>query len=630
MKEQIIFLKLCIKRLMLMMTVYTIFRLLFFLFNFQTFSAFAWSEIFLCFLLGLRFDLSAIIYVNSIFMLLHFIPLKVRYKKNYQSFLKWIFFVSNFTILISGLIDIKWFGFVEKRMTFQIFSTLHDANNQLPSYLLEYWYLIPIYVTVIWLTLIFYNRISNFSTGEFYSKANYKIQLMIMIALAGLAVVGARGGLQARPIVPIVAAHYVNPSLIPLVTNTPFSLLLSVQSPSLKELKYFDEAELNQRFCIQCKNYKQDQSVKRRNVVIIIWESLSRYFVGSLNNRKGYTPFLDSLIAKSLVCTNASANAHRSVEGIPAVVASIPNLMEESINISAYQQDKIFGLGSVLKIFGYSSAFFHGGVNGTMSFDNFMNAAGFENYYGMNEYPDKSDYDGAWGIYDEPFLQFTLGKINLMKPPFLATIFTVTSHPPFAVPEKFKSVFKKDEVSDYSQVMQYTDYSLRKFFESASSQSWYDSTLFVIVADHGVWYNDETAWTPKGRTSIPILFFSPSENLSGINSSPVQQVDIVPSIIDYLNLNCHFVSFGKSVFSSDSTRFTFDYLNGIYHIEDNEYHLEFDGTKSISLFDYKRDALFRNNLIDLLPEKKTVLENQIKAVIQVYNHALINNKLLPE
>lgn len=630
MTKHFVFSRLLIRRLLLMLGVYSLFRLLFLLFNYHSFSSNSFGSILVSFVAGLRFDISAIFYVNSLFILLHLLPFDFRYKKGYQLLLKWIFFVTNFVALLSGLVDLKWFSFVDKRMTYNIFGTTGDMMNLLPAYLKSYWYLLVIYAAIIYATHWCYSRIKikkTENTGGAVTR--FAVQLVILVLFLGLSVTAMRGGWQLRPITPISAAAYVNTSLVPLVNNTPFNIILTIQSSEIKEVKYFDEEQLNQLFSIQQSTSFPLDSARHDNVMIIIWESLSRFFVGSMNGGKGYTPFLDSLAANGLLCTNATANAHRSIEGIPAVTASIPTLMEESFTVSAYQQNKIMGLPALLKQFGYSSAFYHSGKNGTMSFDVFAPAAGYEHYYGLNEYPDKSEFDGNWGVWDEPYFQYVVKQLNQLKQPFCATLFTISSHHPFVVPDKYKNVFSKDK-NQYSQVIQYTDYSLKKFFDSASKQPWFNQTLFVIVADHGAYYEPPLSNTPHGASAIPVIFYKPDGSLKGTYDKPVQQTDILPSVIDYLRVSCNYVSFGKSIFSKDSIRYTYNYLNGIYHIEDNEYHLEFDGAKTLALYNYVTDPLFEKNIADNAPEVQQRLENKLKAVIQTYNYALIYNKLMPE
>ncbi len=120
----------------------------------------------------------------------------------------------------------------------------------------------------------------------------------------------------------------------------------------------------------------------------------------------------------SLVFKNAIANAATSIEGIPAVLSSFPNLMPNPYINSSYSGNKLTSMASLLKGEGYLTSFFHGGTNGTMNFDSYANLSGFVNYYGRTEYNNESDFDNNWGIWDEPFLQYTAKTVNAYSSPF--------------------------------------------------------------------------------------------------------------------------------------------------------------------------------------------------------------------
>jgi phosphoglycerol transferase MdoB-like AlkP superfamily enzyme len=142
-------------------------------------------------------------------------------------------------------------------------------------------------------------------------------------------------------------------------------------------------------------------------------ESLSSEHIGAFNRQvegyQGYTPFLDSLIDHS-IAFNGFANAKQSIEGLPAIIASIPALMDRPFITSAFAGNSFDALAALLEKKGYETSFFHGGTNGTMDFDRFARASGFKRYYGRNEYDNDMDFDGRWGIFDEPFFQFFAKK----------------------------------------------------------------------------------------------------------------------------------------------------------------------------------------------------------------------------
>ena len=316
------------------------------------------------------------------------------------------------------------------------------------------------------------------------------------------------------------------------------------------------------------------------------------------------------------------------MEGIPAVLASVPTLMDDAFIISPYGSNQINSLASLLKEKGYVTSFYHGGINGTMGFDAFSKVAGFDNYCGMHEYPDNKDYDGTWGIWDEEYLKYYANRLNESQQPFFSTVFTLSSHHPYRVPEKYKNVFKEGELSIYKSV-EYADHSLKMFFEKVSKMPWYNNTLFVLTADHTGDSRDAFYSNKTGMYCIPVIYYTPDGSLKGKNENVTQQTDIMPTILDYLNFDHNFFSFGQSAFDSTSAGYAVNYNSGIYQLIWRDYILQFDGTSSIGLYNYKTDILMKQNLVNENPKLTLQLTNQLKAMIQTYNQALIKNQMTP-
>jgi phosphoglycerol transferase MdoB-like AlkP superfamily enzyme len=168
---------------------------------------------------------------------------------------------------------------------------------------------------------------------------------------------------------------------------------------------------------------------------------------------------------------------------------------------------------------------------------------------------------------------------------------------------------------------------LKKFFESAKKQKWFKNTLFVISADHTSSEPTEEKYTTAvGKFHIPILFFDPSNpEMKSVSEKNFQQIDILPSIVDYLNIDTKIVTFGKS-FKSEKN-FVVYYLDNVYHYVNNDFYMAFDGEKAIGLYNFKKDELLKNNL--LTKDRKTAVEMErfIKAYIQSFNKRMIENEL---
>ena len=176
----------------------------------------------------------------------------------------------------------------------------------------------------------------------------------------------------------------------------------------------------------------------------------------------------------------------------------------------------------------------------------------------------------------------------------------------------------------------YADYSLSRFFESAKKMPWYKNTLFVITADHTSEGYYPYYQTDAGQYAIPIFFFRPNDQLKEESGEIAAQTDIMPSILDYLNFNKDYLSFGNSVFDTTVPHFSVHYISGSYGMIKDGYLLEFNGIQTTAFFDLNKDKLQKTNLVGKhLPVMKS-LEDFLKAYLQQYNNRLIENRLTTE
>jgi len=271
--------------------------------------------------------------------------------------------------------------------------------------------------------------------------------------------------------------------------------------------------------------------------VVILLESFASEYVGYLNSGRGFTPFLDSLMKESLVFENHFANGRRSIEAIPAVLSGIPALMEEPFLTSNFQSNRIKGLAEVFKQRNYSTSFFHGAQNGSMFFDSFAARIGFDSYFGLSEFPDPSQSDGQWGIFDEPFFQFFAEQLTQSSKPFFGFIFTLSSHHPYKIPEQYMGRFPSGDLEIHPSIG-YTDFALAQFFETAKKQDWFKKTLFVITSDHTQLSSTAKYRTQSGVYRVPLILFAEGVDWTGVSGSRVSQhVDIFPTLMDLYGID---------------------------------------------------------------------------------------------
>jgi phosphoglycerol transferase MdoB-like AlkP superfamily enzyme len=644
------FLRQAVLRVGLSVAFFMLCRVVFYFFNRAILPAPTLAD----FLWGIRFDVSAAMYVNVLLWLTYLLPFNFRKKKAYRIFQKGLFLTTNFIAYAFEFVDVAFFRFQNRRTLLTDFGLVKNTLNLLPKYAAEYWFLIVGSFIFLWILKILYEKttlnLANYiPTVELESPNIFdRFQAsftQILIGLGGVVflLIAARGGTQLRPITPLSTADFVSDMrLMPLMSNTTLNFVHSTGQKFLLEKKYMSDAEANAIYPIY-EQFAAVDSFQKLNVVVIALESFGKEYSQYFNTEKldyqGFTPFLDSLAQVSLQAKHSFANGLRSAQGIAAITAGLPSLMEEQFVFSPYQSNQLDGLAAHLRREGYATVFFHGSNPGSMDFDKFANLTGFQKFYDRYGYGNQADFDGNWGIWDAPMLQFVAQKLTQTPEPFYGFFFSLTSHHPYNVPKDFEK--KYPNVDDLHRSVLYADDALRQFFETAKKQPWFARTLFVISADHvGAGSFVPEYQTKVGRYNIPILFYKSNEINPQTLPTVVQQQDILPSVLDFLNYRKPFLSFGRSIFrknkslniqtSSPHINYSFHFEEGLYQIQDARFALFFDGDETTGLYEYTTDIFLKNNLKDKEITDKERLEEVLKAVIQQYHKAMTTNQLVPK
>lgn len=612
-------LSLFVRKTLLFLGFMTICRIIFLLFNINYFNSVGFSEFFH----GFRFDFVTAVYGLFPFYVALTFLFKFLDNRVFVRIINAYFAIATILFIALNCIDVIYFKFTFKRMTWDIFNlvaTGDDVLGLIPQFIADYWYIILIFLLLSY-SVIRLNRLGNTACKEQSLKLN---ALYSMLIITGL-VFAARGGFQLKPLGIIDASRYTEGQNVPLVLSTPFTLMKTFSSEKLKKSHYFeDEAEALNYFN-PVLNIQSDSQGVRKNLVVIIMESFSREYIGFYNNGKGYTAFLDSIMGHSIVFNHAFANGKRSIEALPAIFSALPNLMNEAYSTSPYSGNRIESLASILGKKGYNTHFFHGGKNGTMGFDSYAKLAGFDFYYGLNEYENKNDFDGSWGIYDIPYFQYLASEQDKLREPFMTAIFSLSAHHPYKLPSGYTSDCPEGKLPIHPTIC-YSDDALRKYFGRVKNTDWYKNTLFIITADHTAQSINKKYNTSKGIYAIPLIFFDPSSSHHKLIENTVQQADITPSALDYLGLPTRMISFGKSAFDPAQEGLAVNYLSGLYQLIENEHTILFDGEQVVSAFEHNQNGLDVKPILKPSdPLRKS--EKKLKAIIQEYNQRMIDNKL---
>ena len=629
--------KVFVIRLGVMLILLAISRWLLFLFNTGNFHNLSVGEQFRLFFIGMRFDVWTLIIANLPFLVFYGIPFEFKYNKVYCKVIDILFIITNTLSITLNLIDVIYYRYIDKRMTSELFGFVqHTDDNQgglVKQFIVDFWFMIVVFVVFLFAIIILTRKTRVKPAVIINRKYWYTTRSLMFLGLVAASIIGLRGGLQNKPISIITAANYTKTQNIPLVLNTPFTIGRGNSGAVLKPLHFYDDEELEQLYSPIRNNLTInrfiDKNIPDYNIFIIILESHGQEMVKFYNqNRKeSLTPFLDSLLANSL-SFNGMANGRQSIEAVTSILSGLPSLMSKDYVESRYAMNRLDGIGSILKKHGYSTAFFHGGNNGSMNFDASALSAGFDKYYGRNEYGNDDDYDGTWGISDMPFLQFTAHKVNEMKKPFAASVFTLSSHHPFKLPKGYE-LPEGNYQTDFEKTMRYTDDAMRNFFETISDYSWFDSTIFVIVGDHiNPEHRFDNYLNGYGQYQIVTAFYAPNVIKPLKTNIMAQQTDIGISLLAALGYNDTIFTFGRNVFDSLQEPCFASYLNNIYQYSDGKYMLQSDGQNITAVFDIEEDPCLTKNLYNEdKNETWDELNNKFRMRLQQYNNRMINNKL---
>lgn len=627
--------KLLFFRILLAYFFYFIVRVLFFLYNHTLIQIDSFSDFMSLCYHGIAFDTTSILYLNSLFIIFSVFPFTINAKIGYQKFLFWIYFIPNLAGFLLNFIDFIYYKYTFSRTTIAVLDSLKDENNKallFKNFLFNYWHVFLLFFICSFLWIYCFKKIKVNLVHHKPSIVYFISSLITLLVVASLSVGGIRGDFQksTRPINILDASRFVkNSSQADVVLNTPFAFIRTLFSNSFKKINLVDKGTIDS-LIIPIKQYKNNPKTKP-NVVIFILESNAKEYYGCFNtdmkipDYKGHTPFVDSLAQHSLIFTNAYSNGNKSIHAMSSVLAGIPSF-KDAFTSSPYPKQKTQSLVSVLKSEGYSTSFFHGAPNGSMGFLGYSNILGIDNYYGKNEYNNDIDFDGSWGIWDEPFFQYFNATISKKKQPFMATLFSVSSHEPYVIPEKYKTKFPEG-ANVMHKCIRYTDFSLQQFFNKAKNEPWFKNTIFVLVGDHANLIHYAEYQKELNRNTVAFLIYKPGSNIIGNNKDFAQQIDIYPTILDLIGYEKPFRSWGRSLLGDNKTApFIIRYSADLYQFMSGKYICTFDGVKVVGFYK-KEDKELRDNLIKNTNPEMNLLALRCKAFIQDYMERVIDKKL---
>lgn len=610
-------------------------RILLFLFNQQFFHHTTISEALFLFFYGMRFDWAVTMVLNLPVILYYCFPSRKIVNRFPQRLFDFIYVITNAVAILLNFIDIVTFHFFGRHLSIDFLQLLRVSDEiswgTVGQVLFDQWYLLVIYILFV-LVINVVARNTKLKEDQKHIVKRWQLrQIVALVLMLIFSLFSWRNELRNRHIDMGLALRYTSPQNVPILLNTPFCILSSHEDKIIDRHQFYEPNEKFIHKDLTANRFFVADSLCSdslpSNVVVIVMKGIGQEMIGYYNpvHRFQLTPFLDSILAQSLTFDGRS-NSRRSTEALPALLAGIPSLMDDDFCNSDYAQNDFDAFAQHLQKRGYNTIFMHGGSNGVMGFDRFSRRAGFKNYFGRIEYSDDNDYDGQWGIYDGPFLQYAAHALNRIHDPFATAIYMLSSRYPYKVPNDF--VFPEESYfwTGYERTVNYADCALRDFFQTASKMPWFENTLFVITSD----FSNSEHFQPEysniwGMYAIPFAFYWPQRLEAQRCNEIAQQIDLGPSILSALHVNDSLFCFGRNLFDTLSQQTFISYFNLIYQYCNGEYLVQSDGQQPYGIYKPRLDPLLRNNLFGRLqcPD----IFDELYSYLEEYNSRMIDNNL---
>lgn len=623
-------------------------RITFFIIYFDLFKDAQPASIVFSFIYGLRFDLSVIAFIYGLINLPLFLPIRIFQHKNYLRFTASIGYFALIFIVSMVASDLGYYGIIGRRMSFEFFGLGNDIAAMISLVIQNE--IMPLIAGLLFLGLLswLWWKMWNTLIHRNEKPAPFKWYMRLFAAPIALIVfvLIARGGFQLKPL--MVSDAFVDSRLAlgHLALNAPFTILKQSSQKQLSPNYWIDQkaarktlssmltTDETQAFInsdypfFRERKATQNDNTPPLNIVLLIMESWPAHSIGSLGGKiEGTTPFFDALSKKGVLFSRFVSNGTRSIEGLASTILSIPAFADFAFMMGNFEQNIMRPLPAELSEKGYETIFIHGNNRGSFGSHQFARKVGYKTVLAKEDFENYEDLtDGTWGIWDHLQLKRLHEEINVVNKPFFATWFSSSSHEPFVVPGKEHEFFKEG-TKDFAwlNTLRYSDWALEQFFEMAKQTKWFNNTLFIITADHTISGRADKTWD---SSRIPLLFYTPSGRLTpGIDSRAGSQIDIVPTIIDILDLNIQHSNMGRSLLSEAGESFGIFSSSTLTWFQ-GDFAYQFSGPKLLGLYNTISDPNFRTPI-----PKQTELHkrhiNQYKSFYQTARNSVILNRVAP-
>ena len=454
--------------------------------------------------------------------------------------------------------NIPYFAYFFKVINSSIFNWFEYGTTTAGMVLEESSYypylLLAVVATVLWSWSMWklanwaYQRCKNMSSATTMDWTSRGIIFFSGAACIGLCIFGIRGRCGYNPIKVSQAFYCEDPFLNQVGINPVFNLLnstidehrdghqwlqLAVETKAVKNVQHLLQRPGITDISPIAQQVDNPQKGEKKNVIIVLMESMSAHLMDSFGADKGLTPHLDSIYNQSLHFSNCYSSGIHTNHGMYSTLYSFPAIMKRNAMKDSSIR-RYAGLPTVLKEHGYRNLFFMTHESQYDNMNGFFRTNGFDEIYSQEDYP-ADKIANHFGVQDDYLFQYSLPVLRQKADsdqPFFAVLLTISNHPPYVIPPYFRPRSCKKE----EQIVEYADWSIGNFMQQASREPWFENTIFVFLGDHGKLVTTPECELPESYNHIPLMFFGKGI-APELRTDFCGQVDVAPTLLHLLGID---------------------------------------------------------------------------------------------
>lgn len=517
-----------------------------------------WSESFLSLLYGLRMDLSTAAYITlpvSLLVLLSFFLKSLRTAIAYQVYTGLVLLLVLFIVFADIGLFRAW-GFRIDATALKYLTNPKEVWASISH--LPIFTIVLVFLLVYILLFFACRKLIKKWVPLLQASGKELLSFVLVLLLTASFILPIRGGFQLAPLNQSSVYFSQNNFANQASLNASWNLLNSLRRRANNSVNPFSVADpasvtkvADSLLSMGGRNEQMlfETDSTKPNVIIIVWESFTSKVIDFNVGGKAITPGFNQLKKEGVYFSNMYATGDRTDKGIVGILSGYPSQPTTSIIKEPTKATKLPMLSKIFREVGYETSFHYGGELEFANMKAYLLQGGFNRFVTISDFESK-DKNSKWGAHDGVVAKRLKQDLLQMRQPFFSTWLTLSSHEPYEIP--WVSLLPEaNEGSKFLSALHYTDSVVYNFVADARKQSWWATTLVVIVADHG--HRLPSAENKEDDFKIPVLFLggalkSPGQIIDKIGS----QTDVAATLLNQLKIPADSFKWSRNLL--DSTR----------------------------------------------------------------------------